>query len=265
MNEKQKRVVKITNSEYRKIKRGVVKYEETNFATIALAPCAGQEGWCEIGDHSALIYYYKVCRPLGVTVNFDKDMTDYYCEFRYGKIKTRGFDTVRKRLNAVKLYQREITKDGRIIFVLSQKFSKEEIDEMWALEQARRDEIGRVLKVDFSDPVLHSLLMHTATRLHSLCFRRLDKLSSSTNGQRMVSLMDAMLYKYYEMSRTKKASRKEDWEELKNLVQKLMIELQIVSELGLWTRQKCMDIGKEIIKIDERIDHNGAKESKSNR
>ena len=244
--------VKVTNAEYRASKYKLLKYEAKNFNTIALIPCSGDKGWCEMGDNSALIYYYKICYPAGIKVNFSADVDDYYNKFKYGKIKTRGFGTVRKRLKQSGLFQRELVRDGRAIFTLNVSYSQKDFDEMWADEQARREKIGKILKVEFSDPTIHQMMVHLAVRLHPMCLRRLDKLASNTLGKRMVEEMDEMLRKYYEMADSKKEC-KEDWQEMLVYCRDLSIDLQIVSELGLWTREKCAEIGAQVLELEERL------------
>lgn len=245
--------INVTNAEYRTSKRRLLKYEEKNYNTIAIIPCSGDKGWCELGDHSALIYYYKVCYPAGIKVNFDIDASDYYNKFRYGKIKTRGFDVVRKRLKQSGLFQHELIRDGRAIFTLNVTYSQKDIDEMWVDEQSRRNKIGRILKVEFADPAIHQAMIHVAVRLHGLCLRRLDKLSSSTIGKKIIEEIDGILRKYYEMTDNKTA-RKKDWQELLELCRALSIDLQIVSELGLWTREKCAEIGAQVLELQERLE-----------
>lgn len=258
--------VKITNAEYRASKRKLLKYEEKNYNTIALIPCNGNEGWCEMGDHSALIYYYKICSPAGIKINFDSDANDYYNQFKYGRIKTRGFDVVRKRLEKSGLLEHETLRNGRAVFTLNVAYSQKDIDEMWEAEQSRREKIGKILKVEFSDPAIHQMMVHLAVRLHPMCLRRLDKLSSMTIGKRIVETMDGMLRKYYEMSESK-TEHAADWQELKTSCHTLALDLQIISELGLWTRERCAEIGEQVLELEERLEKRYAtsKSSKNHR
>lgn len=64
---------KVERKEYDKLKRRAIKFEATNRQYILVIPCDGEAGWCEMSEHSALIYKYMVCMPLGVPVTMADD------------------------------------------------------------------------------------------------------------------------------------------------------------------------------------------------
>ena len=104
--------------------------------------------------------------------------------------------------------------------------------------------------------------------MHRVCYRRMDKLSSATNGERMVGLMDDIIRMYYKIAECGK-NQPEDllpyWREMRQMVHQLLIELQIVAGLKLWTRENCVKIGESVLNIQERIDRQikrGASRSK---
>lgn len=76
--------VEVSNKEYLENKKNVVKFEKTNYDTIALIPSRGKGSWKKFGDHSALIYYYYILPLYRKTFpSFQKDMDNYNC-FEYG-------------------------------------------------------------------------------------------------------------------------------------------------------------------------------------
>lgn len=248
---------KIERKEYDRLKRKAIKFEEKNRQYILVVPCDGEMGWCEMSEHSALIYKYMVCLPLGVPVTMTDDYDSFYIQYEIGRIRTRGFDVVRNRLKKIGLYKDEQLKDRCMIFRLKQNLTEKEIVRMRDEETMRQLAVNSIVKVTFLDPALYQKLIEVATRLHRVCYRRMDKLSSATNGERMVRLMDDTIRMYYEMAESGK-NKPEDllryWQRMRQLVHDLLIELQIVAGLKLWTRENCIKIGESVTEIQDRID-----------
>lgn len=255
----------VTRKEHERLKRRAIKFEENNAQHILVIPCDGNQGWCEMSEHSALLYKYQVCMPLGVPVTLTDDFDSFYIQYVIGRIRTRGFDVVRDRLKKIKLYKDETEKDRCVVFRLTNRFSSEEMEKMQSEEMARQAAMNTIVKVTFSDPILYQKMIEVATRLHRICFRRLDKLSSATNGERMVALADAMIRVYYDMASSGKltpAEKLEQWKQLKTYTHQLLVELQIVAALKLWTREVCVNVGESVLFLEERIDNQIAHESR---
>ncbi len=251
-----KEIGKVEKKEYERLKRRALKFERKNHGFVLVIPCDGEHGWCEMGENSALIYKYQVCMKLGAPVTMTDDLDSFYVRYDVGRIRTRGFDTVRKRLKNVGLYETEVEKDGCVIFQLKESYTKSEIEKMRMDEEARQVAMNTIVKVNFSDPVLYQKMMEVATRLHRICYRRMDKVSSATNGVRIVEKADGLILKYYEMTERKASyeERMSDWDELWRRAHELLIELQVVAGLKLWTRETCVKIGEGVAEIQHRIE-----------
>lgn len=248
---------RVERREYDRLKRRAIKFEADNRKYILVIPCDGEMGWCEMSEHSALIYKYMVCLPLGVPVTMTDDFDSFYIQYDIGRIRTRGYETVRNRLKKVGLYKNETKKDRCVIFELGNSLTEKELDKIKNEESIRQLAVNSIVKVDFMDPTLYQKLVEVATRLHRVCYRRMDKLSSATNGERMVRLMDGAIRMYYKIAECGK-NQPEDllpyWREMRQMIHQLLIELQIVAGLKLWTRENCIKIGESILEIQERID-----------
>ena len=198
-----------------------------------------------------------VCLPLGVPVTMTDDYDSFYIQYDIGRIRTRGFDVVRERLKKAKLYKNESVKDRCTIFEIKNSLTEKELTKLRNEEEMRQLAINSIVKVDFLNPALYQKMMEVATRLHRVCYRRMDKLSSATNGARMVQLIDEVIRIYYRMAECGK-NRPEDlieyWREMRTRVHELLVELQIVAGLKLWTRENCMKIGESVVDIQNRID-----------
>lgn len=248
---------RIERKEYDRLKRRAIKFESNNRKYILVIPCDGEMGWCEMSEHSALMYKYMVCLPLGVPVTMTDDFDSFYIQYDIGRIRTRGFDVVRSRLEKVGLYKKEQIKDKCMIFELKKALTEEELDRIKNEESIRQLAVNSIVKVDFIDPALYQKLIEVSTRLHRICYRRMDKLSSATNGERMVNIMDEVIRAYYKMAECGR-NRPEDllpyWREMRQTIHQLLIELQIVAGLKLWTRENCMKVGENVLDIEKRID-----------
>ena len=248
---------RIERKEYDKLKRRAIKFEATNQQYILVIPCDGEMGWCEMSEHSALIYKYMVCLPLGVPVTMTDDYDSFYIQYDIGRIRTRGFEVVRNRLKKVGLYKDEQLKDKCMVFRLKNRLTGREVEKLEQEEAARQLAVNSIVKVTFVDPALYQKLVEVATRLHRVCYRRMDKLSSATNGERMVKLIDETIRIYYKMAECGK-NRPKDllpyWEEMRQMLHKLLIELQIVAGLKLWTRENCVKIGESIMEMQNKVD-----------
>ena len=247
---------KIEKREYERLKRKALKFEHKNCGFVLVIPCDGEHGWCEMGENSALIYKYQVCMKLGVPVTMTDDLDSFYVRYDVGRIRTRGFDTVRRRLKRAGLYKAETKRDKCVIFQLKQSNTKHEMEKMRLEEEERQAAMNTIVKVNFSDPVLYQKMIEVATRLHRICYRRMDKVSSATNGVRIVEKADKLILKYYEMTEQKAdyEKRMSDWQELWRSAHGLLIELQVVAGLKLWTREACMKVSEGVIEIQSRIE-----------
>lgn len=253
----------VERKEYEKLKRRAIRFEKNNLKYVLLLPCDGDSGWCEVCEHSALIYKYKVCLELGAPVTMSDDLDSYYIQYDIGRIRTRGYDTVRRRIQKAGLYKDEIRKDKCVIFELNTSLEKAEMTKLEEEEKTRQSAANEIMKVKFADPILHQKMINLATRLHRICFRRMDKLSSGTNGVRIVTLMDDMIRSYYRITLSGSAEERiPEWQKMELAAQDLIIELQIVSGLKLWSRENCVKLGEDVIEIKQRIEKDTKRELK---
>lgn len=248
---------KIEKKEYDKLKRRAIRFEAKNRQCVLVIPCDGESGWCEMSEISALIYKYMVCAPMGVPVNMTDDYDSFYLQYKIGRIRTRGYDTVRARLQKAGLYRDETTKDKCVVFRLKTPLTVAEIDQLKVDENTRQLAINSIARVTFADPSLYQKMIELATRLHRVCFRRMDKLASATNGKRIVETMDETIRLYYRIAESGKSKPEEllpYYREMKQLIHDLLIELQMVASMKLWTRDICMSLGESAIEIEKMID-----------
>lgn len=248
---------KIERRMYDRLKRRAIKFEKDNRRYILVIPCDGNRGWYEMGERSALLYKYEVCDKIGVDASLKDDYDSFYIQYDIGRIRTQGVEAVRERLKRAKLYKREQTRDKCVIFELDKTYTDDEIEALHEEEKRRQEELNNIVHVKILDPVLLNKMLEVSGRLHSVCLRKMDKLSRDTNGRRIVELCDQMLGQYYLMSSSQDASPKTVlvmWQTLRDYVHRLLIELQIIVGLRIWKRTQCIKIGEMIYELEERID-----------
>lgn len=254
----------VDKNEYIRLKRRAIKFEKKNNQYILLIPCDGDQDWYEMGDISALIYKYRICMPMGKPVSLMDDGDSFYLQYQYGRVRTRGTEAVRKRIQKAGQYKDEQEKDGCIIFQLRSAYSQSEIARIKEDEMSRQAAINSIIKVDFADPALFQKLTEVATRLHRICLNRMDKISRELNGKVMVGLIDAILRRYYEISygtgegdgRLPPERVKALWQEMRTSSRSLLVELQIVAGLKIWDKTICANIGKDVDEIIKMIERN---------
>lgn len=234
----------LERKEYRALKRDLIGIEEENVSEIILQKCAGKGDWFEIAEHSALIYYYYVCQVLKVkNVRFEDDYDSFYEQYKIGRIRTRGISTVRERLTTVDLYGGEHIINNRAVFVLKKPLTKDKLKQLKQKETKRRINLNRTVEVVHSDPLFYRNLSEVMKRFHKICSSKLDKISSQTNGARIVALTDGIMADYLhstDLAAKDLDRRIEDWKKIRSKLYRLKYEIQIIEIAGLWSMEVCL-------------------------
>ncbi|MBR3249005.1 hypothetical protein IKF89_03195 [Candidatus Saccharibacteria bacterium] len=245
---------------YRALKRDLIGVEEENTEEIIMQKCAGKGDWFEIADSSALIYYYYVCQVLKVkNVRFEDDYDSFYEQYKIGRIRTRGTDTVRERLKKVNMYGGEHVIHGRLVFMLKKPFTRDRMKQLREKEARRRLMLNRTVLVEHSDPLFYRDLSEMIKRFHRICSSKLDKLSSQTNGARMITLMDETMADYLhstELSKKNIDERIEDWKNIRKKLYRLKYEIQIIEIAGLWSLEVCVRAFDMVTQLKKLADKN---------
>lgn len=249
----------VSRSEYNNLKRRAITFEDANDRFLLVIPCSGNDDWCEMGENSALFYKYIVCDKIGAKVSIHDDYDDHYTQFSIGYVRSRGFDLIRNRVKQAGLYKAEIIKSRCLIIELKKKVSDKVIKHLRQLELEEQQGINEVVTTKPLDPVLYQKMLEVATRLHRLALRKFDRLSSETNGVRMIETMDMMIADYHKLSNdTRKLSdveKLEIWCGMREAIQSEIVELQIVAGERLWKRDVCVSVGQSLVEIKKRIEN----------
>lgn len=216
-----------------------------------LIPCSGSQDWHELAEHSALIYYYNICKKLNLKTKFYADDHIYYDSYKIGYIRSKGVDNIRTNLKKTHLYKSESITDLIHVFKLNTIYTAKQLIEFEKQEVARRICNITPLQPTNLDPELHQLLVECASRLHRLCNSHLDRLSCNSNGIRIIRLADSVLIKYHQITYYKPNQTKLILEYLNQMqadLSNLLIEIQTLGELKLWDLEICASVAEPIIK-----------------
>ena len=237
-----KQYQEISMKRYRQYKLKLRSLERANYDTVMMIPCSGSKNWHELAEHSALIYSYEVCDKLRYKVKFYADTLSAYDQYKIGYIRSLGTEAIRENLKKMGLYKSELKEGDLVIFQLNTRYSQEKIQELYNAEMARRQKNLLPEATGLLNPELYRILIQLSQKLHGLCSRRLDKLSSQTNGADIVRLIDGMLEMYFQvalMSSKPTPRIIEKYTEMRKAIYALMVKIRVLGETSLWDLALC--------------------------
>ena len=236
--------LKLERNVYRALKRDLIGMEQENLSEIVMLKCSGEGDWFEMADHSALIYYYMVCQPLKLkNIRFEADYDSYFEQYKIGRIRTRGTDVVRNRLKQAEMYDGEYVTTGRIFFKLKKALGKDKISMLEKREAKRRMNLNKTVEIKHADPLFYRNLAAMLHKLHIDCSSKLDKLTSQTNGARIVALVDKIMATYLHSTDVPEENleiRENDWREIRKDIYQMKYEIQILDIAGKWAPDQCI-------------------------
>lgn len=243
----------IDSKTYHTEKRKLIKIEEENYDYIILLKRSGKGNWYEMADNSALAYYYFVCEPLKIKdIKFSADYNSFYEQYKIGKIAANGLETTRNRIKKAGLYEREYEVDNRTYFVLKKPITKEQMETLTKKEIKRRIKLNKTIEVTHSAPIFYRDLTEMMIRLHQICSSKMTKLSSETNGVRIVTLADSIMRHYLhstDLSETAADKRIEDWTKIREEIYQLKYEIQIADIAKIWSPELCLELFEEDMEL----------------
>ncbi|MBR3332298.1 hypothetical protein IKG28_01550 [Candidatus Saccharibacteria bacterium] len=245
--------IPVTPERYKEAKKNLKSLELSNQDKIMLLRYKGTGEWYEIAEHSALFYYYKVCDKLASKPNFENDSDSYYYPYEIGRIRTRNPELIISRVKEAKLYKNTVKKNGLIIINLNTKFSQDKIAGFLKTEEERREKNRKIIHVEYSDPTLYRMLCLVTERLHKACNNKMNRVTSQTNGARILTKIDHALFLYMRFCDKKNAPSSEEWDEILGDVQSVIYEINILCGSGIWGHSIASSFGEELIGIRRRI------------
>ena len=202
---------KITPKSYDRLKRQVIHTEQDNFDSLYIVPCAGNKGWHEIGDHSALIYYYDILKDHLKKPKFIYDsFNGYYNHYEFGRISIRAIDQIIHNLDSAHIKYVITTLDHTghhttspihiTRIKLSTTYPGNKIEQFIKAEKSRREKALQVPHADDLMPGLYLNLINFAAILHHLVNRNFNTLSRSVLAHTLLTQTNNIVRCYYEIA-----------------------------------------------------------------
>lgn len=256
---KDKEYETITSKQYHKLKLSLKKLEEHNYNHIYIIPCNGSKGWLELAEHSALFFYYEVCKKLHLNNKFMDDSSSFYNQYEIGYMRTLSSDAIVRSLQRAKLFK-SIEREGYfIIITLNKTFTVREVEELKATEEKRRLDNLTVVDAVNLNPRLHQALVKLCTRLHRVCNHRLDALATRTNGAALVALADDTLATYHQITMMKNVDKSKIIEKLTHMrtnIYNLIVQVKVIGDAKLLDLTICASLAESVIVIRDLIEQN---------
>ena len=250
----------VESKEFHRNKHKLIQLERQNYDRIIVIERTGKKGedrdWREIGDHSALLYYYQICEPLGEQVNFKNDVDSYYERYEIGLICMNGLTKMRMLIKKSGLYESEQSQGPFRVFKLKKTFTSEDMRRLMQKERKRRKEANEIIKVDFSDPELYICLREVAKKLHKICNEHFDHLSRDTIGRKIVTLADENLTDYRKLctlSEKKTKEKIELWRKIYYGVRDLAHGVQTATGIEVMNSTDGASVSESLRKALRRI------------
>ncbi|MBR2839839.1 hypothetical protein IKE82_00695 [Candidatus Saccharibacteria bacterium] len=243
----------VNHQQYQSSKRSLMRKEKTNYNRLYFIYCQGDQGWLEISEHSALIYFHEIVKRFGLKNKFFADELSFYNRYTIGYLRIQNLDDVRYWLQKAELYQGE-GQDSQhtFYFELTKTFPKPTLDHYLAIENERRLTEYSVAPAHNLAPEFYQLLIHLGRRLHHICNNRLDRLTCNTLGIRTITTLDHILISYhhltyYKPSETKRLLAK--WHIIREDLYDLAINIRTFSDFDLLDYEVCISLNE----ITERL------------
>ncbi|MBR3386389.1 hypothetical protein IKG68_02365 [Candidatus Saccharibacteria bacterium] len=246
----------ISRKQAREYKARAVEFEKTNHRFIFMFPCNGDLGWYEMGDMSAILYSYLVCKPNGYKVELQDDGDSYYDQFEMGRIRTMHLETVERRINESGLFAEKVTKGDLTYFALKKPLKKAEVESLRADEAARQMRINRIVEVADIDAKFNQIMAEVVSRMNGACNRQMDGLARETNGARIMNLCGEIQMAYYLLCDPPKKTltkQLEVWHEIRSMLNRLKKEVDIAVGMRIWKRYKVVSLMEKIIEAEGRV------------
>lgn len=236
----------ITRKQYKLIKTQLIRKEQQNTDRIYLIYCAGDKGWCEAGDRSAMYYYFEVVKRFGLANKFKVDSTEYNMPYKIGYVRIPNLNTVRNYLKEAGLYKSEgYDSEHTFYFELKKPYSKSTIE---AYETRIKHELLAGLTIAPADnlsPEFYQLIVNLGSRIIHVCNSQLDRLTRDTMGIKITNSITDSIDQYHRITKLSKKSKKlvkERWETIRRNLYDIIFKLKTLSDLRIISSKDAINI-----------------------
>ena len=201
---------KISPKAYSRLKRHVIRTEHDNYDSIYVLPCAGSKGWHEIGDHSALFFYYDILKDHLKKPKFIYDTYNgFYNHYEFGRISIRSLDNIihaldekniKYTITTIDAQGRHTTSPIHITRFRLPTYSGDTLESFIRAEKSRREQSLRVPRATDLMPDLYLSIIRFATILQHLVNRNFNTLPRAHLATAILNETNDIVRKYLEIS-----------------------------------------------------------------
>lgn len=237
---------------YEKVKTKVMELEEKNLSRLILFDSG--KGWYKMGGNSLLIYYFKIAPLLNIKPNIQAD-TDYTKKiFNEGFISFRGTESLKGKLERLKLLKGEKEEDGFTNFELEFKVDPVQLRSFRAdLRQQRENAVRTLVPEIVIEPVIYGKIRYLQKRTFEIG-RKMNDYERKYNGL-LISDYARKMAKYYLMMNFNLMEERVGWKKIQELTKLLLIEVVFLVDLRIIEQNAGVIVGEKIIEIQNDIEN----------
>ena len=233
-------------AEYNKRKLHVQLLETQNDNRLVVFPSVDAP-WYKMGWNSALFYAYDV----GIRANAKNSQpvmrhdTDHATRSREGIVFIRDINKLIGKLAKIGINKYEVMKDGIYIFDLGKTYSKAEIKSFKNTYHRKNEELFNMAATKKVYPELRGLIVKTISMVFPKC-KNLVSFYQNTIGAEMVNATMEMNAAYFDFV-NKRVNSRDAFVTIVGAANKILSDLTILSEIGLWSPIELMEVGGVMI------------------
>lgn len=239
---------------YRANKKKAKELEERNTRHLILFPASdadtNAEKFYNMGGNSAIIYCHELGPRLKRNPVLRRDMDLGPDRFHSGVCSISNLESLTQRLAEIGVKRRPDYGE-LVIFKLAREYPKDEIREMLKQEQARLDNLNKLLYAEVLFPDIHRQMIELK-RMVPAKVKNMDKTYRDVIGMRMVDSLMELVRNYTEMAHGDVDAKTAGGKMMLEL-DMILAEISILNELKLWEISTCTRIASAVVTMRQLI------------
>lgn len=237
---------KMDRAKYAEIKKTIYKRELSNHSRLFLFNTG--DDWYKMSGNSLLIFVYEIAPKIPLKPNIlpDNDYTDTI--FEEGLVSFHGIDSLKKRLEKVKVLKEVHKTDDVVAFDLNFEVSDKRLIELKEILKEDQERAVAILKPEvILVPTAYTKMRHVMKRTFEVT-RKMPVTSRDVCGERMMFYAKEIVNTYLLMNK-EIISEQKAWPEMLKMAEKLQIEMAIAVELKVLDQNSAVSIGGDLINL----------------
>lgn len=241
---------------YYEYKKKAIELEKRNKQYLILWPASdfnvNGKQFYNMGGNSAIIYVHELAprikrRP---TLRRDMDTCNDNEKFYSGVCSIQSLYKLESALKSINI-NREPAKNGLVFFKLPREYTKDEIKGMLKYEQAKLDNLNKILYSKVLYPDIHRLILDLKKLIPSKV-KNMEKTYREVIGMEMIKSLMILVRNYTQMAHGDK-DELEAAIEMDRECDMILAEISIFNELQKWDMEVCISMGAKVVGIKQLL------------